>query len=102
MRWGSVVVLLAATAGWCQTLVVPAKVPAAEKYLGSFQNDKPLSCHVQPIPPHLSYSFRMQAGYVVTVPLKQYRGPNHALAILAKVTPEGHAPSYFASGVKLP
>jgi hypothetical protein len=102
MTWVPQVVILTSMGMWGQTLLDPSKVPAAEKTFASLEKDKPLSCHVQPISAHLSYSFRMQAGYVVSVPMKQYRGPNHALAILSKVTPEGHEPSYFASGVRLP
>jgi len=102
MRLALGVVLFASTAIWGQTLVAPEKIAEAEKYFGSFENDKPMQCHVHPVPARLNYSFRLQAGYVVTVPLKQYRGPNHALAILAKVTPEGGQPTYFATGVKLP
>jgi hypothetical protein len=102
MRWIPGLVIISSTATWGQSLLDPAKIAVAEKYLGSFHGDKNLSCHVQPIPPHLNYSFRMQAGYVVSLPLKQYSGPNHGLAILSKVTPEGQGPSYFASGIKLP
>jgi len=102
MPWSLAFVLFTSTSMLGQTLVSPAKVPTAEKYFGSFGTDKPLSCHVQPIPAHLNYSFRLQAGYVVRVPMKQYRGSKHALAILSKVTPEGRDPSYFATGTKLP
>ena len=102
MRWALAVVLLTSTALSGQTLLEPSKVPEAEKYFASLENDKPLHCQVQPIPPRLNFSFRLQAGYVVSVPMKQYFGPNHALAILSRVTPEGGDPAYFASGIKLP
>src|SRR5260370_28281278 len=102
MRWALAVVLLTSTALWGQTLLEPSKVPEAEKYFASLENDKPLHCHVQPIPPRLNFSFGLKAGYVVRVPLKQYFGSNHVLAILSRVTREGGPPAYFASGVKLP
>src|SRR5260370_28817374 len=102
MRATPAIVLLTSTAIWGQTRLDPSRIPAAEKYFGSLENDKPVHCQVQPIPPRLNFSFRLQAGYVVSVPLKQYFGSNHALAILSRVTPEGGAPTYFASGIKLP
>src|SRR5260370_13131819 len=102
MRWALAVVLLTSTALSGQTLLEPSKVPAAEKYFASLENDKPLHCQVRPIPPRLNFSFRLQAGYVVSVPLKQYFGSGHALGILSRVTPEGGDPAYFASGIKLP
>jgi hypothetical protein len=102
MRVTVAMVLFTSTAIWGQTRLERSKIPAVERYFGSFENDKPLQCRVEPIPPRLSFSFRLQAGYVVSVPLKQYFGPKHVLAILSRVTPEGGDPAYFASAVKLP
>jgi hypothetical protein len=102
MRVTLAMVLFTSTAIWGQTRLEPSKIPEAEKYFGSLENDKPLQCRVEPIPPRLSFSFRLQAGYVVSVPLKQYFGPKHVLAILSRVTPEGGDRAYFASAVKLP
>jgi hypothetical protein len=96
------IMLLASSAMYGQTLLSDSKVAEVAKYFGKFDNDKPLQCKVQPIPPRLNFSFRLQAGYVVGVPLKQFFGPKHALAILSKVTPEGGEPAYFATGIKLP
>src|SRR5258708_15447350 len=102
MRVTLAVVLLASTVLLGQTRLDPSRVPAAEKYFGSLETDKPLHCQIQPIPPRLNFSFRLQAGYVVSVPLKQYLGSKHALAILSRVTPERGDPAYFVSGTKLP
>jgi hypothetical protein len=102
MRLALAVALLTSTAMCGQTLLEPSKVPTAEKYFGSFEKDTSLHCQVQPIPPRLNFSFLLQAGYVISVPMKQYFGSNHALAILSRVTPEGGGPAYFATGIKLP
>jgi hypothetical protein len=102
MRLALGVVLFSSTAMFGQTLLDASKVSEVAKYFGSFAIDKPLHCQVQPIAPRLNFSFRLQAGYVVRLPLKQYFGPKHALAILSRVTPEGGEPSYFATGVRLP
>jgi hypothetical protein len=102
MRLTQAIVLLASTSMCAQTLLDASKVPAAAKYFGTFDNDKPLHCKVQPISPRLNFSFRLQAGYVVDLPLKQFFGSKHSLAILSKVTPEGGESAYFAMGVKLP
>src|SRR5260370_25092427 len=102
MHLALAVVLVTATALSGQVLLESSKVPAAEKYFSSLETDKPCHCQIQPIAPRLSFSFRLQAGYVVSVPLKQYFGANHALAILSRVTPESGDPAYFVSGIKLP
>jgi hypothetical protein len=102
MRVTLAIVLLASSAMYGQTMLEALKVSEAAKYFGKFDSDKPLHCQVQPIPPRLNFSFRLQAGYVVRLPLKQFFGPKHALAILSRVTPEGGEPSYLAAGVKLP
>src|SRR5882762_6531775 len=102
MRWALGIVLFSSTAMFGQTLLEGSKVTEAAKYFGSFERDKPLHCQVQPIPPRLNFSFRLQAGYVVRLPLKQYFGPKHVLAILSRVTPEGGEPPYFETGDKLP
>src|SRR5437588_5896176 len=102
MRVTLAAVLLASMALLGQTRLDPSRIPAAEKYFGSLENDKPLHCQVQPIAPRLNFSFRLQAGYVVSVPLKQYFGANHVLAILSRVTAEGGDRTYFGSGIKLP
>src|SRR5260370_17212899 len=102
MRVTLAVVLLASTVLLGQTRLDPSRIPAAEKYFGSLENDKPLHCQVQPIPPRLNFSFRLQAGYVVSVPLKQYFGSNHVLAILSRVTPQALPPPYFTTAVNFP
>ena len=48
-----------------------------------------MRCEVSPIKPSLNFSFRFQAGYMVTVPLNQYAGSGHKWNTLTRITPEG-------------
>ena len=52
-------------------------------------NDRPLRCDVTPQKPLLNYSFRFQAGYVVSVPMNQYQGSGHTLTTMVRITPDG-------------
>jgi len=66
--------------------------------------DRPLECSVTPIQPRLNFSFRLQSGYVVRVPMRQYSGPGHAWLMAVRVTPLGGdgKPIYFAGRAHLP
>jgi hypothetical protein len=52
----------------------------------------------------LNFGFRFQAGYVARLPLSQYSGAGHKIAILIKITPEGgdRKPVYLLQTLKLP
>ena len=65
-------------------------------------DDKPLACYVSPLKPALNFGFRFQAGYVVRVPMNQYRGTGHRWTVLMRVTPEEGKPVYLASRYRLP
>ena len=66
-------------------------------------NDRPMQCDVTPAKPSLNYSFRFQAGYSVQVPMNQYRGPGHSLAMMAAITPDGTGkPVFLGSRFGLP
>ena len=66
--------------------------------------DHPLACSVTPIGPLLNYSLRIQAGYIVRVPMNQYFGPRHGWFMLTQITPEGgdHKPVFLAARTRLP
>ena len=103
MRTALIGIFLASSIVLGQTMVDPAKLATVQKFFDSSQDKGALHCHVVPVAPRLSFSFRLQLGYVVRVPLKEYVGPGHALAVLTRVTPEGgRGPVYFASGIRLP
>ena len=102
MRFSFICAFLACSTAVAQSIVGPAKLEYVRKFFDSSKDKAALGCQVVPIKPRLSYSFRLQSGYVVHVPMKQYFGPRHVLAILTRVTPEGHDPVYFASALRLP
>jgi hypothetical protein len=87
-----------------QTLVKPVDVPAAEKRIESQESEKTLRCDVDHSKAALNFGFRLQASYLLQVPLVQYSGPGHAWNILLRVTPEGAGehPAYLADNLELP
>lgn len=104
MRRVSIFVLLTASAALAQTIVNPARLSPTLKDFDRGFRDLPLQCEVTPIKPALNYGFRFQAGYVVRVPMSQYRGPGHAWTILTRITAAGGArePVYLIFRTLLP
>ncbi len=89
-------------AGWAQWPIDPAKISEVARLLDHAEM-QPLRCDVYPLRPRINFGFRFQAGYAVTLPLNQYNGAGHGLAIVLRITPEdGGSPSYLASGIRLP
>lgn len=94
---------LAASALYGQTVVSSSRVARFEKYFSPQKDDHMLSCEVHALPPHLSFGFRFQTGYVFHVPLKQYVGPGHSWRVLTRVTPEpGGSPVFLGAAFRLP
>src|ERR1700688_4850318 len=86
-----------------QSILDPARVKSFLPLLDPAPNDRPLRCDVTPLKPSLNYSFRFQAGYTVSLPMNQYRGSGHSLAILVGITPEGsQQPVYLGNQLRLP
>jgi len=85
-----------------QSLLERSKIPGVLKFFEPSPSDKKLQCEVKPVRPRLNFAFRLQAGYVVRVPMKQYFGPKHYWVLMSKVTPEGGEPVYLANGIRLP
>src|SRR6266568_4633624 len=90
-------ILLASAAANAQILVDPAKLPATFKTFERQPGEPSVQCEVTPLKPALNFGFRFQAGYVVHLPLSQYPGPRHRLALLSRITPQGggHGPVYL-------
>jgi hypothetical protein len=63
-----------------------------------------LRCDVTPLKPMLNYGFRFQAGYMVTIPMNQFLGPNHGWSSVIRVTPSGgdRQPVYLLANTTLP
>ena len=96
---------LVASSALAQGVIDPAKLPAEWQDFESVKQQAPkLACSVTPIKPRLNYSFRFQTGFVVQVPMRQYRGKDHWMATLFRVTPEAgdRPPVYFLTTAKLP
>jgi hypothetical protein len=86
-----------------QSILNPARLRRFLPMLDPDPNDRQLQCGVTPLKPVLNYSFRFQAGYVVRVPMNQYQGSGHALAILIRITPDGSGePVYLGNHFMLP
>ena len=47
-----------------------------------------LRCHVEHVPPSLDFAFRLHAGYIVEVPLNQYRDAGHRWTLGVRLAPE--------------
>ena len=91
-------------ASHAQSIVEPARLGAIANLFTSKQGNLPLECSVTPIKPSLNFSFHLQAGYVVSVPMRQFFGSGHAWLTTFRLTPEGGGgkPVYFADKVVLP
>lgn len=104
MRGVPILVLLVTTGALAQNLINPARLSSTLKDFDRGFRDLPLQCEVTPIKPVLNFGFRFQAGYVVRVPMSQYRGSGHAWTILTRITPAGagHEPVYLIVRSVLP
>jgi hypothetical protein len=96
--------ILLSTVGWAQAIVDPNVIPRIVSRLEPRWDDSPLACSVSTYGPALNFSFRMQAGYVVRIPMDQFFGPRHAWFTLVRLTPtEGdRKPVYLVSRTRLP
>ena len=104
MRCVPILVLLTTTGALAQSVINPGRLSAALKDFDRGFRDLPLQCEVMPIKPALNFGFRFQSGYVVRVPMSQYRGSGHAWTILSRITPagEGREPVYLIVRTVLP
>ena len=95
-------ILLCAAGAEAQYSVNPDRLPAVLRNMEWRPDDKQLECAVTAIKPSLNYGFRFQAGYVMRVPMNQYRGKGHRWTVLVRVTPEGGQPIHLMSRYGLP
>lgn len=95
-------VLLLATGAAAQYTVNPERLSPSMRNMEWRPDDQQLNCSVSAMKPALNYGFRFQAGYIVRVPMSQYRGKGRRWNILTRVTPEGGKPTYFMSRYNLP
>ena len=85
-----------------QVLITPSgSVPVAHSFAIS-PDAAPLNCHVTPTPPELDFALRFHSGYVIDLPLSQFRGANHRARIFLNVTPAGGSPAHLVSRIFFP
>jgi hypothetical protein len=94
--------LIGAGGARAQVVVNPERLPERLRHFEWRPDDEPLKCSVSAIRPALNYGFRFQAGFVVKVPMEQYRGKGHRWTIVMRVTPEAGTPVYFVNRYALP
>ena len=97
--------LSACTPASAQSIVNPNRLRRIVAQLeGGQPGEQALRCDVSAIKPSLNFSFRYQAGYMVTVPMNQYFGSGHGWNTLTRITPEGGTakPVYLLSQIALP
>src|SRR5579872_4408677 len=82
-------ILVAISVSHSQTIIDAARLGPFSKFFTVQPGDRPLECTVTPIKPTLNFSFHMQAGYVVRIPMRQFEGHGHAWLITFRVTPTG-------------
>lgn len=92
--------LLGAVLGQMQ--VDTRRQPQVAELFETTSGDEKLACAVAPLPPVTTFGFRIQAGYLVAVPLKQVSGSGQGFAVALRVTPENGAPAYFLQSARLP
>lgn len=101
---------ICAALAWCacmsaQLPLDPERFPELVSLLDANASAEPaFSCSVHPLPPHLNFDFRFQAGYSLSVPLKAYSGAGKGFSTVIRITP--HEPDlhpiYLAQTVNLP
>jgi hypothetical protein len=96
------VALLTVMAVHAQFLIDPVKGAQAWHSLEPVSGEKAMTCRVIPIRPAISFSFRLQAGYVVNVPIREYAGKPHVWAVMVKITPEQGDPVYLGTNLSVP
>lgn len=67
------------------------RVDRALQFLSRAKAER-LDCSIEPIHPFLDFSFRYEAGYVVSCPIRNFEGRSMKLRSFIKITPESGAP----------
>jgi hypothetical protein len=70
----------------------------------NLQTGSSLQCEITPVTPATTFTFRFQTGYLVRLPLRQFRGPGHWITVLTRVTPRlgDREPVYLLRTFELP
>ena len=86
-----------------QTPTDPDRYPQVRALFDQPLTKPAIACTVTQLKPDLNFSFRFQAGYFASWPLKNYEGPNKSFAILTRVTPVDPAggPVFFSQAFQM-
>ncbi len=100
----ALVLLLMNGAALGQIVIDSARLSPRLREMASPWNEKPLECTVTPMKPALNYAFRIQAGYIVRVPMNQFEGPGHGWIVIVRITPQegDRKPIYLGTRTPLP
>jgi hypothetical protein len=78
-----------------QSLVDAEHLGAARAAFDAPPQAPALKCQFSAVEPALSYSLRLETGFSVEIPLKQFQGAGHGWDVLLRVTPEGREPVFL-------
>jgi hypothetical protein len=97
-------IALAALGGnlWGQRIVTAAQASAVIGFLEKAPGEAKLNCQLRAEEPHMSYSLRLSAKFMVTVPLKQFEGKRVRLFALLRLVPENKDPVYLTQSMVTP
>jgi hypothetical protein len=94
------IVLFTATAR-TQVLLPPEAADKVERTFEQFQTNT-MKCQVSRYPATLWFRMRFIAGYVLTLPLREFEGKAGKMVILSRITPQNGPPAVFAEVVDVP
>jgi hypothetical protein len=105
IAWSSFIGLLALIAAPGQAPVDQEHTEAVDRIFSSTApKDSVLKCEVTPAEPALNFSLRVEAGYVLKFPLRQFLGTGHGIDVFLRVTPDAEEAKvlYFSDHYALP
>ena len=103
LRWLAIGILAVAAISGQTVLNDTKKIADAQKLLDTLRGDE-MRCDVSPRKPHFIFSLRLQAGYLVHVPLMESQAQGQRWIALTRVTSkEGNGkPVYLSDVVQFP
>lgn len=96
------VLLFVAASGNAQWQLNRADSEKVNQALDGGRSGDELKCRLRPIEPFLDFSFRFDAGYIASCPVKEFGGKRSLLIAYTRIVPEGGAPVVLGSAYRLP
>lgn len=94
--------LFVAASGNAQWQLNRADSEKVNRALDGGRSGDELKCSLRPIKPFLDFSFRFDAGYIASCPVKEFGGKRSQLIAYTRIVPDGGAPVVLASAYRLP